>query len=74
MKNLKGYGVDDEKNGIISAGAVLFYLDLTEHSEIKNITSLSRIDDNKYMWLDKFTLKNLELVSPMHKDLSLIHI
>ena len=68
VKNLKGYGVDDEKNGIISAGAVLFYLDLTEHSEIKNITSLSRIDDNKYMWLDKFTLKNLELVSPMHKD------
>ena len=68
VKNLKGYGVDDERNGIISAGAVLFYLDLTEHSEIKNITSLSRIDDNQYMWLDKFTLKNLELASPMHKD------
>ena len=70
VKNLKGYGVEEEKNGIISAGAILFYLDLTEHKNLSNLTSLSRIDNDKYMWLDKFTTKNLELVSPLHTDSS----
>jgi len=70
VKNLKGYGVEEEKNGIISAGAILFYLDLTEHKNLSNLTSLSRIDNDKYMWLDKFTTKNLELISPIHTDSS----
>ena len=70
VKNLKGYGVEEEKNGIISAGAILFYLDLTEHKNLSNLTSLSRIDNDKYMWLDKFTTKNLELISPLHTDSS----
>ena len=70
VKNLKGYGVEEEKNGIISAGAILFYLELTEHKNLSNLTSLSRIDNDKYMWLDKFTTKNLELISPIHTDSS----
>ena len=68
VKNLKGYGVEEEKNGIISAGAILFYLELTEHKNLSNLTSLSRIDNDKYMWLDKFTTKNLELISPLNTD------
>jgi len=68
VKNLKGYGVEGEVEGIVSAGAILYYLELTEHNDLDNITSLSRIEDDKYMWLDKFTLKNLELVSPSQED------
>ena len=68
VKNLKGYGVEDEKEGIVSAGAILFYLELTEHNDLSNITSLSRIEDDRYMWLDKFTVKNLELIFPSTED------
>ena len=68
VKNLKGYGVEDEKEGIVSAGAILFYLELTEHNDLLNITSLSRIEDDQYMWLDKFTVKNLELIFPSTED------
>ena len=68
VKNLKGYGVEDEKEGIVSAGAILFYLELTEHNDLSNITSLSRIEDDQYMWLDKFTVKNLELIFPSTED------
>ena len=68
VKNLKGYGVEDEKEGIVSAGAILFYLELTEHNDLLNITSLSRIEDDRYMWLDKFTVKNLELIFPSTED------
>ena len=68
VKNLKGYGVEEEVEGIVSAGAILYYLELTEHNDLDNITSLSRIEDDKHMWLDKFTLKNLELVSPSQED------
>ena len=68
VKNLKGYGVEDEKEGIVSAGAILFYLELTEHNDLSNITSLSRIKDDQYMWLDKFTVKNLELIFPSTED------
>ena len=68
VKTLKGYGVEHDKNGIISAGAILYYLELTEHKDLKNITNVSRIEDNKFMWLDKFTVKNLELVNPLHRD------
>ena len=68
VKTLKGYGVEHHKNGIISAGAILYYLELTEHNDLKNIINVSRIEDNKFMWLDKFTVKNLELVNPLHRD------
>ena len=68
VKNLKGYGVEDEKEGIIAAGAILFYLELTEHNELSNIISLSRIEDDQFMWLDKFTVKNLELIFPSSED------
>ena len=68
VKNLKGYGVEEEKEGIVSAGAILFYLELTEHNDLSNITSLSRIEDDQFMWLDKFTVKNLELIFPATED------
>ena len=68
VKNLKGYGVEEEKEGIVSAGAILFYLELTEHNDLSNITSLSRIEDDQFMWLDKFTVKNLELILPATED------
>jgi len=68
VKNLKGYGVDDDKEGIVSAGAILFYLELTEHTDLSNIISLTRIEDDQYMWLDKFTVKNLELIYPSNND------
>ena len=68
VKNLKGFGVEKETEGLISAGATLFYLELTEHKNLKHITSLSRIENDKFMWLDKFTIRNLELITPLHSD------
>ena len=68
VKNLKGYGIEDDKEGIVAAGAILFYLELTEHNDLSNITSLSRIEDDQFMWLDKFTVKNLELIFPSSRD------
>ena len=68
VKNLKGFGVEKETEGLISAGATLFYLELTEHKNLKHITSLSRIENDKFMWLDKFTIRNLELINPLHSD------
>jgi DNA mismatch repair protein MutS len=61
-KNLKGFGVDDLKTGIIAAGAILHYLSETQHEKLGHITSLSRIEEDKYVWLDRFTVRNLELV------------
>ena len=66
--NLKGYGVEEMKLGIIAAGAVLFYLEETEHRDVKHIGQLSRIDEQQYVWLDKFTIRNLELVHPSQSD------
>ncbi|REE00456.1 DNA mismatch repair protein MutS [Marinoscillum furvescens DSM 4134] len=66
--NLKGYGVEDMKSGIIAAGAILFYLEETEHKEVKHIGQLSRIDEQQYVWLDKFTIRNLELIHPSQAD------
>ncbi len=60
-KSLKGFGVHNLRNGIIAAGAVLHYLDITKHSKASHITHLSRIEEDKYVWLDKFTVRNLEL-------------
>lgn len=62
---LKGFGVEHMPSGIIAAGSILHYLDLTSHTKISHITSLSRIDNRRYMHLDRFTVRNLELVEPM---------
>ena len=59
--SLKGFGVDGIRLGIIAAGATLYYLDLTQHHQVKHITAISRLDEDKYVWLDKFTIRNLEL-------------
>lgn len=61
-KNLKGFGVEDMPQAVISAGAVLHYLSETQHDKVSHISGLSRIDENRYVWLDKFTIRNLELV------------
>ncbi len=61
--NLKGFGVDHMHNGIAAAGAILYYLEFTEHHDIAHISSISRIDQNDYVWIDKFTIRNLELFS-----------
>ena len=68
VKNLKGFGIDHLKSGIIASGAILQYLEMTQHTQIGHITSISRIEEEKYVRLDKFTLKNLELVYPMNED------
>ncbi len=61
---LKGFGIENLNAGIIAAGAVLFYLEETEHKEINHISSISRIEEDKFVWLDKFTIRNLELIFP----------
>ena len=65
-KNLKGFGVDQLESAIVAAGAIMHYLDLTQHTQVKHITTLSRIEAERYVRLDKFTVRNLELVSPMN--------
>jgi DNA mismatch repair protein MutS len=67
-KNLKGFGIEEVKEGICAAGAILFYLEETEHKEISHISHVSRIDIEKYVWLDKFTIRNLELVYAQQSD------
>jgi len=62
-KSLKGFGIDNFKHGIIAAGAALHYLADTAHDKVKHITSISRIEEEKYVWLDRFTIRNLELFS-----------
>ncbi len=59
--SLKGFGVQNLVFGVIAAGAILYYLDITQHSQLGHITNLSRIEEDRYVWLDKFTIKNLEL-------------
>ena len=65
---LKGFGVEHMKNGIIAGGAILQYLELTQHTQINHITSLSRIEEDKYVRLDRFTIRSLELIAPMQED------
>jgi DNA mismatch repair protein MutS len=60
--NLKGFGVDDQVAGITAAGAILQYLDITRHEQLGHINKISRIDEDTYVWLDKFTIRNLELL------------
>ena len=66
-KNLKGFGVEHLKNGIIASGAILQYLDMTQHYQIGHITSLSRIEEDRYVRLDKFTVRSLELLGSMNE-------
>ena len=68
VKNLKGFGIDHLKSGIIASGAILQYLEMTQHTQIGHITSISRIEEEKYVRLDRFTLRNLELITPMNED------
>lgn len=62
-RSLKGFGVDHFTSGLSAAGAILYYLEFTEHRDIAHITSISRIDQEDYVWVDKFTIRNLELFS-----------
>ena len=68
VKNLKGFGVDHLRNGVIASGAILQYLELTQHTQVGHITSLARIEEERYVRLDKFTARSLELVQPMQDD------
>ncbi len=68
VSSLKGFGVDKLQTGIIAAGVVLHYLNETEHRNLKHISSLSRLEEEKFMWLDRFTIRNLELVSSPHDN------
>ena len=73
--SLKGFGVQSLTFGIIAAGAILYYLDITQHEQLGHITSLSRIEENRYVWLDKFTIKNLEIFhSPYEGASTLIEV
>ena len=65
-KNLKGFGVEHLKNGIVASGAILQYLEMTQHLQIGHITSLSRIEEDRYVRLDKFTVRSLELLGSMN--------
>ena len=74
-KNLKGFGIEDLKEGIISAGAILAYLDETHHFNIQHITSIQRLSQDHFVWMDPFTIRNLELVySPHPKGVTLLNI
>ncbi|MCB9018660.1 MAG: DNA mismatch repair protein MutS [Paludibacteraceae bacterium] len=66
-KNLKGFGVQNLELGVIASGAILHYMDITQHFQIGHITHLSRIEEDRYVWLDKFTIRNLELYGTIHE-------
>lgn len=68
VASLKGFGVDKLQTGIIAAGVVLHYLNETEHRNLKHISSISRLEEDKFVWLDRFTIRNLELVSSAHEN------
>ena len=74
-KSLKGFGVDHLTNGVIASGAIMQYLELTQHTHIGHITALARIEEDKFVRLDKFTARSLELLQPMQEDgLSLLDV
>ncbi len=66
--SLKGFGVQEMNLSIISAGAILHYLDITQHSKLSHVSGLSRIEEDHYVWLDRFTIRNLELFYPLHES------
>lgn len=68
VKSLKGFGVDHLRSGIVASGAILQYLEMTQHTHIGHITSLARIDEERYVRLDRFTIRSLELLHPMQDD------
>ncbi|MDR3297306.1 MAG: DNA mismatch repair protein MutS [Prevotellaceae bacterium] len=61
VPSLKGFGIDELVNGCTAAGGILFYLEITQHTQVKHIAQISRLDEDRYVWLDKFTVRNLEL-------------
>lgn len=67
IKNLKGFGVEHLEQGIIASGAILYYLDITKHTNIEHINALTRIEEERFVRLDKFTVRSLELISPMNE-------
>ena len=74
-RSLKGFGVEHIVNGVVAAGAIMQYLEITQHTQIGHITSLSRIEEERYVRLDNFTIRSLELVNPMQEDgLSLLGV
>ncbi len=68
VASLKGFGIDKLNAGIVAAGVILYYLGETEHRNLPHITSISRVEEEKYMWLDRFTIRNLELVSSANEN------
>ncbi|MBQ8593552.1 MAG: DNA mismatch repair protein MutS [Bacteroidaceae bacterium] len=66
-QNLKGFGIDHLRNGVVAAGAILQYLEITQHTRIGHITAISRIEEDRYVRLDKFTVRNLELIGSMNE-------
>ncbi|MBQ0018903.1 MAG: DNA mismatch repair protein MutS [Bacteroidales bacterium] len=75
VKNLKGFGIDHLKSGIVAAGAILQYLEMTQHTQLKHITSINRIEEERFVRLDKFTLRSLELLGSMNEGgISLLDI
>lgn len=66
--NLKGFGIEEQREGIMAAGAILHYLEETEHREVGHIGAIARIEEEKYVWLDKFTIRNLELLQAQQTD------
>ncbi len=66
VKNLKGFGIDDLKAAVIAAGAIMQYLELTQHTQLSHIIRISRIEEERYVRLDKFTVRNLELLQPLN--------
>jgi|SRR5690554_2617273 len=75
VNSLKGFGIDFMEDAIIAAGAILHYLDITEHKQINHIRSISRIEQDHYVWLDRFTIRNLELFgSPNEHAISLLQV
>ena len=74
-KNLKGFGVEDVNLGVIAAGAILHYINEAQHVRIGHISKITRIEEEKYVWLDRFTVRNLELISSLNSDsATLIHV
>ncbi|MEL6673590.1 MAG: DNA mismatch repair protein MutS [Bacteroidota bacterium] len=67
-QSLKGFGVDQEKNGVIAAGAIVHYLNESQQTQLGHIHKIYRFDDSEYVWLDQFTVRNLELLYPLHPD------
>ena len=75
VKNLKGFGVEHLKNGVVASGVILHYLELTQHLQVRHITSLRRIEEDRYVRMDKFTIRSLELMGSMNEGgISLLNV